>query len=94
MAWTQRYFLEFDGHEECADAVAASVSSAAMHPSASVLASCSGAKNYPEVYDDPSVDGPSNQTGTSAANPELDNSLKVWALQETLHSKSPDRGDT
>ena len=65
--------------------MAASVSSAALHPTASVLASCSGAKIFPDVYDDAVgsiLDGASDSTSFDAVKPEKDNSLKIWVLQE------------
>jgi hypothetical protein len=79
-------FTRIVGYKQRADHVAAPVSSATLHPSASVLASCSGAKRYPEVYDDPPrrmENGHSNSTDTGGAQAESENILKIWALQET-----------
>jgi hypothetical protein len=49
------------------------------------LASCSGAKIFPDVYDDAVgsiLDGASNSAGFDTVKLEKDNSLKIWALQE------------
>jgi hypothetical protein len=49
------------------------------------LASCSGAKIFPDIYDDAFgsiLDGASTSTGVDTVKSEIDNSLKIWALQE------------
>lgn len=77
---------ESNSHEHTANHLPAPVSSAVLHPSTSVLASCSGAKVYSDVYDEPSgsmATGTSTSTKTSTTRPFSDNSLKIWALQET-----------
>ena len=73
-----------DCHERNADPGTAPVSGTVLHPSASVLASCSGSKRYPDLNDDMSrlmVNGPDDSTDVDWARQEVDNSLKIWAFK-------------
>ena len=82
-----------DCHERNADPATAPASGTALHPSAPVLASCSGSKRYPDLHDDMArlmVDGPDDSTAIDWVRQEVDNSLKIWALQEpSQHSPKP-----
>jgi hypothetical protein len=75
------------GYKQRTDRLADAVSTTALHPSAAVLASCSGAKKYADGHDDGEPEGmpndPTNSTGLRTARAVSDNSLKIWALPKT-----------
>lgn len=79
-------FPEAGAESKGADPVPDAVSSSTPHPSAAILASCSGAKRYVDVYED-APESQQNDTTSStypgAPQPEFDNTVKIWALQET-----------
>jgi hypothetical protein len=61
------------------------------------LASCSGAKIFPDINDDAFgsiLDGASNSTGVDAIKREKDNSLKIWAPQEAGASSFETRNNS
>jgi hypothetical protein len=77
---------ENHGHEHRTDPVTDAVSAAASHPSAAVLASCSGAKRYVAAHSDwpeDTLNDPTHSTHLPSPQARLDNSLKIWSLQKT-----------
>jgi telomerase Cajal body protein 1 len=60
------------------------VSSTFVHPSASVIASCSGQRHYEmDFYDSSGLDNGSHDGNDAACKARNDNSLKIWSIRST-----------